>query len=86
MNSYELQRLRDNVLLVCNGLADPDPKIREISLTEYADLVDEFAATFESQMAPQQIDAARREPEYFVRLIDLAKGYLKTKKNKNDCK
>lgn len=84
MNSDKLQRLRDNVLLVCYGLADPDPQIREINITEYENLVNEFAVHFESQTAPQQIEAARRDPEYFIRLIDLARAY--SKKNKTDYK
>jgi len=74
MNKYELERLRDHVLMVCEGLADPNPGVREASLSEYGDLVDEFAAAFESQTAPQQIETARRDPEYFIRLIDLARG------------
>ena len=49
----------------------------EIARAEYEDLVDEFAAEYGDCVAPQQIEAARREPEYFLRLIELARAALK---------
>jgi hypothetical protein len=73
----QLERLRDHVLLACENLKSADPRQVEIAHAEYEDLVDEFAAVFGDYVAPQQIEAARREHGYFLRLIELARTALK---------
>jgi hypothetical protein len=73
----ELERLRDHVNFVFENFRSTDPRQIEIAHAEYEDLVDEFAATFGDYVAPQQIAAARQDPEYLLRLIELAKAGLK---------
>ena len=66
----QLECLRDHVKLVQESLKSADSRQVEIARAEYEDLVDEFAAKFGDYVAPQQIETARREPEYFLMLIE----------------
>ncbi len=72
MDVDELERLRHNVLMACDGLTDPDSRVRDMSHLKYEDLIKEFEAAFKSYLSPQQIKMARRVPDYFLNLIDLA--------------
>lgn len=76
-HKLDLERLRDHVDLVQESLKSADSREVEIAHAEYEDLVDEFAAAFGDYVAPQQIEAARREPVYFLRLIALASSSVK---------
>lgn len=73
-SKLELERLRDHVHFVLDSLRSTDPREVDIAHAEYEDLVDEFATAFGDYVAPQQIEAARRDPEYFLRLIELARA------------
>lgn len=75
----ELECFRDHVNLVQKSLKSADPREVDIAHAEYEDLIDEFAAAFGDYVAPQQIEAARQDPEYLLRLIELAKAYLNSK-------
>lgn len=79
MGLLELERLRDHVIFAMESLRSTDPRQVEIAQAEYEDLVHEFEAAFRDKVAPQQIEAARRDPEYFLRLIELARECLKQK-------
>lgn len=70
----ELERLQDHVNFVLQSLRSTDPREVEIAHAEYEDLIDEFAEAFGDYVAPQQIEAARINPEYFLRLIELARA------------
>jgi len=80
-NAMEIERLRDHVSFVQESLKSIDPRDVEIAKAEYEDLVDEFATMFGDYAAPQQIEAAQREPEYFLRLIELAREAAESDSN-----
>jgi len=63
----DLERLRQMVFCLEESFDQSEPK------REYEDLIDEFASAYGHSLRPFQIDAARREPDYFLKLIDLAR-------------
>lgn len=52
---------------------DDDEKIKET----YRDLVDRFYRENEDVIPPQQYEAAKKDFEYFMRLVDLALAYYR---------
>lgn len=46
-------------------------------MQEYVALVHRFYQENEGMMAPQQYDAAKRDFEYFLQLLDLATEYYR---------
>lgn len=60
--------------MACESLESADSRQVEIAHAEYEDLVDEFAAAFGEYVAPQQLEAAKQDPEYLLRLIELARS------------
>ena len=56
--------------------------IESIRMAEKAfqQLIDRFYQENEDMMAPQQYEAAKKDFEYFMRLVDLAYHYQDTKK------
>ncbi len=68
MNSrLDLEHLRKLVFCLEESFYKSEPK------SEYGDLIDEFASVYGHCLRPFQIEAVRREPEYFLKLIDLAR-------------
>lgn len=49
----------------------------EKSKETYWDLVDRFYQENEEMIAPQQYEAAKKDFEYFMRLVDLAMAYYR---------
>ena len=72
----DLERMKAITLFLQESFEHGEPVDIEIAKTELEDLVDKFAEVFGDQVAPQQLETARRDPEYFLRLIDLARATL----------
>jgi hypothetical protein len=57
-------------------LESDDPEEIEQARQGYKDLLDSFYAEVSDYVPLKQMNAARKNPEYFLRLIDLALAYF----------
>ncbi|MBA7580447.1 hypothetical protein ES708_22338 [subsurface metagenome] len=57
-------------------LQGPDAEEVKAAMGEYLQLVDRFYSENENLIAPQQFEAAKKDFEYFMRLIDLTLAYF----------
>ena len=58
-------------------LAGSDAEKVNVAQEAYQELLDGFYEEYQDMMAPQQYEAAEKDFEYFMRLVDLAYSYLK---------
>ena len=71
-----LQWIRESAILLKRSLESEDPEEIEQAKQGYKDLLDSFYAEMSDLVPLQQMNAARRNPEYFLRLIVLALAYF----------
>ena len=62
---------------ISNKLQSPDPEEVKTAMVEQLQLVDRFYEENRHYLAPQQYEAAKKDFEYFMRLIQLAEEYRK---------
>ena len=67
---YEIKRKAHSIEPYLDG-SDENAK------ANYEDLVDRFYQENEEMMAPQQYEAAKKDVEYFLRLLALAMAYYR---------
>jgi predicted nucleotidyltransferase len=71
-NGNNLQEMKLAALSIREKLDSSNPADVQNAMKEYAALVDRFYQDNEYLMAPQQYKAAKKDFEYFLRLLDLA--------------
>ncbi len=71
-----LREIKLKALSIEPYLEGRDEKGIEKAKVTYYDLIDRFYQENEEMMAPQQYEAAKKDFEYFMRLIDLALAYF----------
>jgi len=69
--------LKQEALSIYTKLQNPDADEVKAAMGEYLQLVDRFYEENKYYLAPQQYEAAKKDSEYFMRLIELAEGYNK---------
>jgi len=69
--------MKQEVLSIYNKLQSPDPVEVKAAMGEYLQLVDRFYEENEYLLAPQQHAKAKKDFEYFMRLVELAEEYHK---------
>jgi hypothetical protein len=70
-----LHWIRQSAIFLKPSLESDDPKEIEEAKRIYKDLLDSFYAEVSDLVPLKQMNAARRNPEYFLRLIVLALAY-----------
>jgi uncharacterized protein with von Willebrand factor type A (vWA) domain len=71
-----LQWIRESVILLKPSMESDDPEEIEQARQGYKDLLDAFYAEVSDLVPLKQMNAAKRNPEYFLRLIVLALAYF----------
>jgi hypothetical protein len=71
-----LQWIRQSAIFLKPSLESDDPEKIEEAKQGHTDLLDSFYADVSDIVPLKQMKAARRNPEYFLRLIDLALAYF----------
>jgi hypothetical protein len=71
-----LHWIRQSAIFLKPSLESDDPREIEEAKKVYKDLLDSFYAEVSDYVPLSQMKAARRNPEYFLRLIDLALAYF----------
>jgi len=71
----DFDRFRVVLTVILKGLKSSDSFEVQKSRVEYENLVDEFESEYGEYIAPQQIEALRRDPEFFLQLIDWFKQF-----------
>ncbi|HUS87976.1 MAG TPA: hypothetical protein VMW91_01170 [Desulfosporosinus sp.] len=74
--SNKIAQMKQKALSIYTKLQSPDPQEVQAAMGEYLQLVDRFYHENEHLIAPQQYEAAKKDFEYFMRLIDLAVAYF----------
>jgi hypothetical protein len=74
-NGNDLQEMKLTALSIREKLDSLNPADVQNAMNEYAALVDRFYQNNEYLMAAQQCAAAKKDFEYFMRLVDLATAY-----------
>ena len=69
----DLERIRAIVTYIQASCKDASPAEMAIAETELEDLVAEFAEIIGDKITQEHLEAASRDPEYFLRLIDQAR-------------
>ena len=69
--------MKQEALRIYNTLQSSDAEAVKADMGEYLQLVDRFYEENEHLMAPQQYATAKKDFEYFMRLIVLAEEYHK---------
>ena len=72
--------LKQETLSIYTKLQSPDAEEVKAAMADYLQLVDRFYEENEYLMAPQQHAKAKKDFEYFMRLIELAEEYHKDSK------
>lgn len=75
MSKVELDRLRDIVIFLMESFHNGSPGEIKIAGSEYESLIDKYAADYPDYLIPKQLETARYDSEYFLRLIDLARSW-----------
>jgi len=75
--SNKTAQMKQEVLSIYNKLQSPDPVEVKAAMGEYLQLVDRFYEENEYLLAPQQHAKAKKDFEYFMRLVELAEEYHK---------
>ena len=73
--SAKTNRMKQEALRIYKKLQSSDAEAVKAAMEEYLQLVDRFYEENEHLMAPQQYEAAKKDFEYFMRLVDLALAY-----------
>lgn len=85
MSSPELlQDLLATILNLQKELAGSDPDKFSDAQEAYRELLDDFYEEYQDMMAPQQYEAAKKDPDYFIVLIQLAYYYQKSRVSIDD--
>lgn len=71
-----LKWIRESAIFLKPSLESDNPKEIEEARDAHTDLVDRFYSETADHMPQSQYEAARRNFEYFLRLIDLALAYF----------
>jgi len=71
--------IKEELSDVLEAVRSNDAATVATALIEYRGIVDLFHKEYESQMSPEQYKTSQREPEYFLRLLDLAESHRKTR-------
>ena len=71
-----LHWISESVVLLKRSMESDDPEEIEQAKQGYKDLLDSFYAEVSDLVPLKQMNAARRNPEYFLRLIVLALAYF----------
>lgn len=77
-----LRKIKFKSLRIKPYLEGRDEKGIEKAKATYEDLVDRFYQENEEMMAPQQYEAAKKDIEYFMQLVDLAYHYFEDMEGK----
>ena len=72
-----LREIKLKALRIEPYLSRHDERGIEKAQATYEDLVDRFYQENEDMMAPQQYEAAKKDVEYFMRLVDLAMAFYR---------
>ena len=66
------EQIKHESLSICNGLQSSDTEEVKEAMGEYLRLANRFYEENSHYLAPQQYEAAKKNCEYFMRLIELA--------------
>ena len=69
--------LKQEALSIYTKLQNPDADEVKAAMGEYLQLVDRFYEENKYYLAPQQYETAKKDFEYFMRLVELAEEYHK---------
>ena len=75
--SYKTSQMKQEALSIYLRLQSPDAEEVKAAMEEYLQLVDRFYRQKKYCQAPQQNATARKDFQYFMRLIELADEYHK---------
>jgi len=75
--SNKTAQMKQEVQDIYDKLQSLDVEEVKAAMEEYLQLVDRFYEENKCHLAPQQYEAAKKDFEYFMRLIKLAEGYHK---------
>jgi len=75
--STKTSQMKQEALSIHEKLQSPDAEEVKAAMGEYLQLVDRFYEENKYYLAPQQDATARKDFEYFMRLIELAEEYRK---------
>jgi len=70
-------QIKQEAINIYQRLQSPDAEEVKAAMGDYLQLVDRFYEENEYLMAPQQNATAKKDFEYFMRLIELAEEYRK---------
>lgn len=70
--SAKINLMKQEALSIYKKLQSPHPEEVKVAMIEYLQLVDRFYEENEHLMAPQQYETAKKDFEYFMRLVQLA--------------
>jgi len=74
--SAKTTQMKQEAIGIYNRLQSPDAEEVKAAMVEHLQLVDRFYEDNNHCLAPQQYEAAKKDFEYFMRLIDLALAYF----------
>ena len=72
-----LKDLLVTILCIQKELTGSDAEKVKVAQEAYQELLDGFYEEYQEMMAPQQYEAAKKDFEYFMRLVDLALAYYR---------
>ena len=72
--------LKQEALSIYTKLQSPDTEEVKAAMGEYLQLVERFYEENKYYLAPEQYETAKKDFEYFVRLVELAEEYHKDSK------
>ena len=75
-SKLDLDRLGSLIIFLKDDIESFVPKRVMAAYSEYDYLLNNFVAEFGRDFGPEQIEKARQDPEYFLRLIELARTLL----------
>jgi len=75
--SAKTTQMKQEALSIYTKLQSPDTEEVKAAMGEYLQLVDQFYEENKSYLAPQQYETAKKDFEYFMRLVKLAEEYHK---------
>jgi hypothetical protein len=78
---YKPELLKDllaTIQCLKKELAGSDAEKVNVAQEAYQELLDGFYEEYQDMMAPEQYEAAKKDFEYFMRLVDLAINYWAT--------
>lgn len=78
-SSGYLNDLLVTIMAIQRVLAGSDPDKFSDAEESYRELLDDFYEEYQDLMAPQQYEAAKKDPDYFIVLIQLADYYQRSR-------